>query len=297
MALAISICKKDTKIIFSRQFIKMTKNNLQEHITNFCRKLIENRQNKIIEFKNYFYTYIPLEIDELYLVLTTTNSANVFNNIKILETVYKGFSNICKSEGMNENSLKAHSIELVFVVDEIITQNGLLDEENIENVKQNLKMCSYEEKHYLKDKEQKDKQIKENFDKKMLEYEEEKKKGTYKSADSVSAEKLELQKQEEKEREIIRKYRSLQLDLERKERRFQLARNHIIESYFTTDPRVDTFLITCQALLTKMVEMEMTKEINNIDSDEEEQMPRNTIIINPLTFLNEFNSDEEDIND
>lgn len=289
MALAITICNNETKIFFSRQFIQMSKYELQNHISRFCRMLNEDNKNIVFIDDKYHYSFIPIENNNIYMVLTTYNNSNHFQNMKILNLSYKAIYAICKNEGLNEISIKNKSFDIILALDDIITQYGYLDEQNIDIVKQNLKMNSIDEKEFIKDKEAKDKEIKDNFERKMLEFEKQKKNLDYKIPNFVSSESLQIKREIEDENQNTRKLKGLQL---------KNARNQILTQYIMNDNhRIDALFLTCQTIINKMVEKDIARALI-FDSDDE--IPNTKIFLNPIStmaFLYDSDDEEEEENE
>jgi hypothetical protein len=82
--ISASICTKHGKILIARQFIPITKLKLEEYMANFP-KLIEQSAEKqctFIETDNIRYVYQPM--DKLFLVLITTKSSNIIEDIEVI---------------------------------------------------------------------------------------------------------------------------------------------------------------------------------------------------------------------
>ena len=75
VALSLVICTKRAKIIFARQFVEMTRIQLEEYIVQFSRNIDSFKEITQFESESVRYIFIPIE--EFFLILITSNNSNV----------------------------------------------------------------------------------------------------------------------------------------------------------------------------------------------------------------------------
>jgi hypothetical protein len=81
VVLSTAICNKNAKIIFARQFIPMSRLELEEHIVHFSRNIDTCKDSTHFESNSTRYIFIP--VDNLYLLVITTIDSNVIEDIEI----------------------------------------------------------------------------------------------------------------------------------------------------------------------------------------------------------------------
>jgi hypothetical protein len=181
VALSTVICNKNAKIIFARQFVKMSRMELEEHIVHFSRNIDSCKDTTHLESEKARYLFIPVE--NLYLVLITQKSSNIIEDTEILKLIYRLFQDICGL--VTESSVNQNGIELIMGIDDIVTL-GYRNSVSIAQVKQYMLMDSQEEKEFKKKQEEKEQQVKKQMIEKMKEIERMKRENKYMS-DSISS--------------------------------------------------------------------------------------------------------------
>lgn len=181
VALSTVICNKNAKIIFARQFVKMSRMELEEHIVHFSRNIDSCKDTTHLESDKARYLFIPVE--NLFLVLITSKTSNIIEDTEILKLVYRLFQDICGL--VTESSVSANGIELIMGIDDIVTL-GYRNSVSIAQVKQYMLMDSQEEKEFKKKQEEKEQQVKKQMIEKMKEIERMKRENKYMS-DSISS--------------------------------------------------------------------------------------------------------------
>ena len=116
VALSTVICNKNAKIIFARQFTSMSRLDLEEHIVNLSRNIDNCKDTTHLESDKSRYIFIPIE--SLFLVLITSKSSNVIEDIEILKTIYRLLQDICGT--INETSVVTNAVELYLGIDDIV---------------------------------------------------------------------------------------------------------------------------------------------------------------------------------
>ena len=90
------------------------------------------------------YVYHPLE--QLYLVLITTKSSNIVEDLDTIRMLSKLVPEQLGMDAPSEASILAHAFELVFALDEAITADGHKELGDLDDIRTNLAMDSHEEK-------------------------------------------------------------------------------------------------------------------------------------------------------
>ncbi|CAE7892494.1 Arcn1, partial [Symbiodinium sp. KB8] len=110
-------------------------------------KLIESageKQHTYVESEAVRYVYHPLE--QLYLVLITTKSSNIVEDLDTIRMLSKLVPEQLGMDAPSEASILAHAFELVFALDEAITADGHKELGDLDDIRTNLAMDSHEEK-------------------------------------------------------------------------------------------------------------------------------------------------------
>lgn len=183
--LSISICNKSSKIIFARQFIEMSRKQLEEHIVAFSRNVDIHKDSTYFENDKSRYLYIPIE--SLFLILISTKDSNIIEDMEVIKLSYRLITDLCGGR-FNEGFLVNHSFELALALDDVISL-GYRDGVNLVQVKQYLGMDSIEEKEFRRQQEQREKHAKEQLHIQMKELEKQKKNKTYLS-DAIGSDSI-----------------------------------------------------------------------------------------------------------
>jgi hypothetical protein len=180
VALSAVICNKNAKILFARQFLQMSRLELEEHIVHFSRNIDNCLNTTNLESEKARYLFIPIE--SLFLVLITSKTSNIIEDSEILKLIYRLVQDICGN--ISESSIQTNAFELLLGIDDIVCL-GYRNSVNIAQVKQLLLMDSVEEKEFRKKQEEKEVLVKKQMQEKMKEIEKMKRENKYMS-DSVS---------------------------------------------------------------------------------------------------------------
>jgi hypothetical protein len=179
VVLSTAICNKNAKIIFARQFVQISRIELEEHIVHLSRN-IDTTTSTHFETNNTRYLFIPIE--NLYLVILTSIQSNVIEDIEILKMICRLFQDLCGS--ITVEAIKTNAFDLALGIDDIVT-NGLREGINITQVKQYMNMESQEEKEFRKQQDEKELHAKKQMQEKMKEIEKQRRENKYVS-DAVS---------------------------------------------------------------------------------------------------------------
>jgi len=180
VAFSSLICTKNAKIMFARQFVKMSRMELEEHVVHFTRNIESCKENSTFESEKARYIFIPIE--SLYLVLLTDKESNLIEDIEIIKLIYRLIQDICGS--ISEQTIIENSFDLMMGIDDIVNM-GYRDAVNIPQIKQFMLMDSLDEKEFRKIQEQKENLVKKQMQEKAREFEKMRRENKF-LADSVS---------------------------------------------------------------------------------------------------------------
>jgi hypothetical protein len=173
-ALSTVICNKNAKIIFARQFIKMSRLELEEHIVYFSRNIDSCKETTHLESDRARYLFIP--IDNLFLVLITAKESNIIEDIEIIKLIYRLVQDVCGT--ITDASIIKSCFELLMGVDDIVCL-GYRNSVSLGQVRQFMLMESQDEKEYKKKQEERENQVKKQRDEKMREIDKLKRENKY----------------------------------------------------------------------------------------------------------------------
>ena len=180
VALSSIICTKNAKIIFSRQFVKMSRMELEEHVVHFTRNIDACKENTTFDSDKARYIFIPIE--NLYLVLLTDRDSNLIEDIEMLKLIYRLIQDICGN--ITEESIVNNAFNLLMGIDDIVNM-GYRDAVTISQIKQFMLMDSQDEKEFRKIQDEKEKIVKKNLQEKAKEFEKMRRENKF-MADSIS---------------------------------------------------------------------------------------------------------------
>ncbi len=180
VALSTVICNKNAKILFARQFTKMTRMELEEHIVHFSRNIDSCKETTHLESDKARFLFIPVE--NLFLVLITTKSSNIIEDTEIIKLIYRLVQDLCGI--MSETSVSQNAFELLMGIDDIVCL-GYRNSVSVAQVKSFMQMDSQEEKEFKKKQEERENQAKKQMIEKMKEIEKMKRENKYMS-DAIS---------------------------------------------------------------------------------------------------------------
>lgn len=178
--ISVFICNSASKIIFARQFVEITRKELEEHVVMFNRLLSNDKDSTVIETDKIRYLYIHSEA--VFIVLVTSKDSNVIEDIEVLKLSHRFISDVCTGR-LVDNIIIENAFEISLGLDDI-SSLGLFDGVSLSQMKQYLQMDSAEEKEFRKLQQQKEKQANEQLKQKMKEIEKEKQGKTFASIGS-----------------------------------------------------------------------------------------------------------------
>jgi hypothetical protein len=170
VALSLVICTKRAKIIFARQFVEMTRIQLEEYMVQFSRNIDSFKEITQFESESVRYIFIPIE--EFFLILITSNNSNVIEDSNILKLVYRLLQDICGV--ITTESILENAYEIMLGLDDIVTL-GYRNEVNIGQIKQYRKMESAEEIEFKRKKREQEEKVKKDLYEKSKEFDRQRK--------------------------------------------------------------------------------------------------------------------------
>ena len=166
VALSVVMCSKSAKIIFARQFIRMTRMELEEHIVQFSRNI--DSYKEITHFESDKVRFIFIPIDSYFLILITSKNSNIIEDTEILKLIYRLIQDLCQGQ-INYDSIIENSYEIMLGIDDIAClgyRNGI----NIIQIKQYLQMESLEEKEFKRKKLEQERRVQRELYEKSKEF-------------------------------------------------------------------------------------------------------------------------------
>ena len=170
VALSLVICTKRAKIIFARQFVEMTRIQLEEYIVQFSRNIDSFKEITQFESESVRYIFIPIE--EFFLILITSNNSNIIEDSNILKLVYRLLQDICGV--ITTESILDNAFEIMMGLDDIVTL-GYRNEVNLMQLKQYIKMESAEEIEFKRKKREQEEKVKKDLYEKSKEFDRQRK--------------------------------------------------------------------------------------------------------------------------
>lgn len=141
--LAAAVCTKQGKALVSRQFVEMTRARIEGLLAAFSKLVGSGKQHTFVETESVRYVYQPLE--QLYMMLVTTKTSNILEDLETLRLFSKVIPEYCHS--LDEQDVLDNSFDLIFAFDEIVAL-GYRENVNLAQIRTFTEMDSYEEKVY-----------------------------------------------------------------------------------------------------------------------------------------------------
>lgn len=305
------ISNGENKIILARQFIPMTREELETYHTAFLVGLLKKKTKKIniktsfnLFDKSYgiYYPY-KLSNSKIYFVLISEINFNPIELSKSLKTITTFITsiitnniNVKGNEGKNEiDIIKDIAFDIIFAIDDII--NPILGNEGISQSKiiQNLKMKSTEEEYALKLKNEKIEEAHKKLIKGMEEIERLKYENKY-IQNGITNETLKEREEMLESERLIKEYTEKQKKEEERRRNIIRNRNrslkfnnHSVRTFmhFTQEDReeMNNFVNVCENLISNLMIRELKKLENGEDSDEDNNVGQIQFLVLPGTSL------------
>lgn len=157
--LAASIVTRGGRPVVSRQFVDMTRARIEGLLAAFP-KLIpkDGGQHTFIETESVRYVYQPIE--KLYMVLITTKSSNILEDLETLRLFGRVIPEYCRTQ--DETDIADHAFELIFAFDEVVAL-GYRESVNLAQIRSFTEMDSHEEKVAIAMRESQEKEAKQQM--------------------------------------------------------------------------------------------------------------------------------------
>lgn len=117
VVISASLVTKQGKILLARQFLEISRSNLEGLLNSFTKQVDSDRQHTYIEHESARFVFQPLE--NLYLVLITSKDSNIVEDIETLRLLYKVVQHYCPFGPDDANILK-NSFELALAFDDVL---------------------------------------------------------------------------------------------------------------------------------------------------------------------------------
>ena len=139
--ISAAICSRGGKGILARQFVEMPRTRVEALLSAFPKLVSPTKQHTFVENESVRYLFQPLE--SLFLVLITTKSSNVVEDVDTLRLLAKIVTEACPAP--TEDAIIEAAFDLVAAFDEVISL-GYREFITLQGVRTNLEMNSHEEK-------------------------------------------------------------------------------------------------------------------------------------------------------
>ena len=126
--MSIVICSKTAKVIFARQFVPMTRRELEEYVVQFSRGIDSCKDITHFESDKVRYLFIP--IDTFFLILITSRTSNIIEDTEILKLIYRLVQDVCGA--VDYESITQNAFELM--MDDEFGDKYIFDESEIKEM-------------------------------------------------------------------------------------------------------------------------------------------------------------------
>lgn len=141
--LSASVITKAGKPLASRQFVEMSRSRIEGLLAAFPRLLGKGaKQHTFVETDSVRYVYQPL-LDKLFMVLITTKTSNILEDLEMLRLFAKVVAEYCHS--LEENDVTSSALQLVLAFDELVAM-GYRENVTLAQIRTFVEMDSQEEK-------------------------------------------------------------------------------------------------------------------------------------------------------
>lgn len=164
--LAAAVCTKQGKALLSRQFVEMSRARIEGLLAAFPKLMTGGKQHTFVETESVRYVYQPLE--RLYMLLITTKSSNILEDLETLRLFSRVIPEYCSS--LDEGDVQEHVFDLLFAFDEIVAL-GYRESVNLAQIRTFTEMDSHEEKVFEAMRRSQEKEARDEMKRKAKELE------------------------------------------------------------------------------------------------------------------------------
>jgi hypothetical protein len=104
--------------LLARQFLDITKTQLEGLLSNFPRLLENDMQHTFVESESLRYVYQSM--DDLYLVLLTSKQSNIVEDLETIRLMQKIIQHYCPFS-VDEGSILRFSFDIIHAFDDVIS--------------------------------------------------------------------------------------------------------------------------------------------------------------------------------
>lgn len=142
VVISVALLTKQGKILLARQFVEISRLQLEDFLGNFVKLVDKSLQHTFVENESVRYVFQPL--DEVYLLLLTTKTSNIVEDLETLRLMQKVVQLYC-TFGVDEATIFKNSFELIWAFDDVIS-TGYRESVSLSQVQEYAAMESTEER-------------------------------------------------------------------------------------------------------------------------------------------------------
>jgi hypothetical protein len=118
VVISAALISKDGRILLARQFIEVSRHQIEGMLSNFTKLIGSEMQHTFVENEAVRYVYQPLE--SIYLVLVTSKNSNIVEDLETLRLLQKVVQHYC-AFGVDEANILKYCFEMVWAFDDIVS--------------------------------------------------------------------------------------------------------------------------------------------------------------------------------
>lgn len=139
--ISVAIVNRSGKALVARQYRDISRVRIEGLLTAFPKLIQPNSEHTFVETDSVRYVYTPMEL--LYLVLVTTKSSNIVEDLDTLQMISRVVKETCSSF-ISEDEVIQQAYELMMAFDELISM-GFREKLEMDQIHNILEMESHEE--------------------------------------------------------------------------------------------------------------------------------------------------------
>lgn len=138
--ISVAICNKSGKALVARQFRDISRIRIEGLLSAFPKLMDPNSEHTFVETDSVRYVYSP--VDALFLILITTKSSNIVEDLDTLQILSRVVKDTCST--VTEEEVINQAFELIMAFDELISM-GYREKLELDQLHTILEMESHEE--------------------------------------------------------------------------------------------------------------------------------------------------------